>query len=206
MDSEDNIYIVFHHYHYYERHWRLILSKYIEGEGVFTEPVHVEFSSFDQFAAGDRIIAVDSQKNPYVVFMENSSGSYNIRIVRSMNGGLSFESGIVIDPSSSSQITPTIAISEDDTIYTAWTDNRSGVDNVFFAKSVDGGATFSTAIPVDPNQVYQNRPSLAVDSINGIIHITWTDYRRGICYVYYSNSIDDGISFSPGVPVFEFPQ
>jgi hypothetical protein len=86
-----------------------------------------------------------------------------------------------------------------------WGDKRSGYSNIRFTMSEDGGVTFRASIPVDEAPTFQNRACLDVDFDLGIPHVTWTDNRQGRGYVYHTKSLDNGASFIPSMPVYEFP-
>ena len=108
----------------------------------------------------------------------------DIYIARS-NDGASFSASVRADGSfgSSEQIKPSIAISSRGTILLAWQDSRASTFDydIYFAKSEDGGLTFSRSVKVDDgsgNISWQERPSIAVTS-NGIIYVAWTDDRTG---------------------------
>ena len=83
--------------------------------------------------------------------------------------------------------------------------------DIFFQRSVDGGATWSSPLRVndDPtgNKIRQHVPHMAV-APNGRIDIVWLDRRhayptpvlpapRGEADVYYASSTDGGRTFSP---------
>ena len=80
--------------------------------------------------------------------------------------------------------------------------------DVMFARSTDGGATFSAPIRVNDDapgtNAWQWFGTLDV-APNGRIDVIWYDTRNGTDYrwseVFYSYSTDGGLTFSPNVPV-----
>ena len=83
----------------------------------------------------------------------------------------------------------------------AWQDNRRSTFDydIYFAKSYDGGATFTPNVRVnDPTATlsWQERPSIAVTA-NGVIYVAWTDDRTGYLRIRGSYSTDWGETFSP---------
>lgn len=82
-------------------------------------------------------------------------------------------------------------------VFTAWYDVRNGDSDVFFAKSVDGGATFGPNVRVndDTGQSRQYKPSLGLDAA-GSIYMIWRDDRRGHADIFFARSEDGGKSFS----------
>ena len=94
-------------------------------------------------------------------------------------------------------------------VYAAWTDGTNGADcassatDVLFSRSTDGGATWSAPIEVHGAVAGadQFNPALAVDRIDGSLHVAYHDTRddaaRLETHVYYSRSTDGGATFEP---------
>ena len=94
-----------------------------------------------------------------------------------------------------------IAIGQDRQVYLTWADTSLGRWKVYYALSSDGGVSFSTPIPVNPEVAglsYQN-PALAVGQ-DGRIHIAWEESQNGYWDIYYAYSAD-GKTFSSAVRV-----
>jgi PKD repeat protein len=107
------------------------------------------------------------------------------------------------DVGGATQADPAIALDAGNNISIAWADNRNGNNDIFFSKSTDGGATFSSNVLVNlVTGNAQTEPDLAIDPSNSdLIHIAWTDGRNGNSDIYYANSTDGGLSFNPSVRV-----
>lgn len=108
----------------------------------------------------------------------------DIYVARSGNG-TTFSANVRADGSfgSSEQIRPSIAIDSRGAIMLAWQDSRASTFDydIYFARSDDGGLTFSRSVRVDDGSgsiSWQERPSIAVTS-NGIVYVAWTDDRNG---------------------------
>jgi len=79
-------------------------------------------------------------------------------------------------------------------VYTVWSDDSiGGVDDVFFAKSNDGGRLFDTPINLSQNNGSSAFPRLAVTESN--VYVTWYDYSPGQSDIFFAKSIDGGKSF-----------
>src|SRR5256885_11940326 len=80
---------------------------------------------------------------------------------------------------------------------------RSGNNDVYFAKSVNGGLTFGANLRVnDITTNSQSEPDLAVDPVNPhLVHVVWTDTRSPILGpdIFYANSTNGGLSLNPSV-------
>jgi hypothetical protein len=69
--------------------------------------------------------------------------------------------------------------------------------HLFFSRSIDGGATFSTqkdiSYHLDGEALYG--PQIAVDG-SGNISVVWEDNAAGGWEIFYSRSVDDGVTFT----------
>lgn len=206
LDSLDNPVIVAHYYALAKECWDVYFIKSVDQGASFTTRVLVEHNLHNQVVPGHHVLVLDSEENPYIAFVDNRSGHWNLRLARSVDGGSSFLPSVPIDSYPARQMALSLGIDASDNLYVAWTDRRSGwYDNIRFAMSQDGGLTFLNSVALDERADVQNRPSLTVDSDHGILHITWTDKKEGIYYVYYTKSTDNGASFLPGIPVYGYP-
>jgi hypothetical protein len=204
IDSNDNP-MVGMHYYSAANLWDVFFTRSIDQGASFLTPIPVASDANNQYIMGNDAIALDSNDRPYIALMDDRSGQWNIRITKSAPDGKSFLESVPIDSSPGRQIVPSLAIDSNDTLYVTWADSRSGVSNIRFTMSKDGGVTFRESIPVDPVDVLQNRTCLAVDSVRGVVHVVWTDNRQGTYYVYHSMSLNSGYSFLPGMPVYAYP-
>jgi hypothetical protein len=85
-------------------------------------------------------------------------------------------------------------------LYVSWADQRNGTNNsdIFFAKSNDGGNSWTSALKInaDSSGRHQFRNAMAVDQTNGYIYIVYYDRRNypnnDSTDVYLSKSTDGG--------------
>ena len=125
----------------------------------------------------------------------------NILFATSVDAGATFSANAQLDTSRagfdadtdtpSSQWTPNLAAWGDDAC-AVWQDNRLGNNDIFFAASSDGGATFGTDERVDdtgdgPSNQYN--PDVAIDRRNGITrcYAVWEDTRDGDSDIYLAS-------------------
>ena len=87
-----------------------------------------------------------------------------------------------------------------DILYAVWYDVRNGNADVYFAKSADGGRTFSSnkKINDDVTKEVQYKPSIGVDT-DGTIYVAWRDGRKGNADIFFARSTNDGKTFSRNV-------
>lgn len=131
----------------------------------------------------------------------------DIYFTKSSDGGRTWSMPIRVndDGSAAPQAEPSLALDPANNVYIAWTDARSGNNDVYFSKSVNGGISFSANLRVnDIVTNSQSEPDLAVDPVNPhLVHVVWTDTRTPIMGpdIFYANSTDGGLSFNPSLRV-----
>ena len=93
-----------------------------------------------------------------------------------------------------------------DTVVT-WADGRTGTAIVYYSRSTDNGATWSAAAQMAPpgaGSIYQVEPWVTTDE-TGVFHAVWYDDRdnpnTSIFNIYYSQSTDEGQTWSPAVRI-----
>jgi hypothetical protein len=75
-----------------------------------------------------------------------------------------------------------------------WQDNRNSDLDIYFAKSVDGGNSWTNPnikISTDDTNNSQISPSLTVDS-SGSLYAVWADYRSNNWDIYFTKSVNGG--------------
>ena len=189
-----------------DSYYNIWFTKSIDGGSTFPPPTHITTSNVCMFSC----IGVYNN-NVYMFYADGSNyPSVNYYFIRSTNGGLSFESPIIINDASGTgniefdKLT-SITIDASGIIYLAWIDGRRATGNgdVFFAKSTDSGQSFSTNVMVnDINQpgadAVQCSPSIAAEGSN--VYVSFFDRRLGSGWentrVYMAKSTDGGSTFS----------
>jgi hypothetical protein len=66
---------------------------------------------------------------------------------------------------------------------------------IFYRRSTDGGSTWGEPVRLTEAAGESLRPSLAVAGSN--VHIAWFDKRHGPAEIYYRQSLDKGVTWSP---------
>ena len=101
------------------------------------------------------------------------------------------------------------AVGPDGTLYVVWADGSS----IAFTESRDGGRSFSRSRKIldtapsyfDVEDVSRSNgfPQIGIDprGKNGVLYVTWSDYRNGDVDVFCSTSRDRGRKWSPAVRV-----
>ncbi len=109
----------------------------------------------------------------------------------------SLDLAAVLDDSPDESFFPQLAVS-DSMIYCVWNDDRRGNWEVFFTRSSDRGATWSSNTRLSDSGVNTWRPALA--AWNDTLLVVWEDYRDGESSIYKKVSFDGGVHWSADTP------
>lgn len=142
--------------------------------------------------SGSPQIAI-SKNNLYAIWMDNTSGNYDILFAKSNDGGKSFGKPINLSNFHEDSGYPVISVSGN-SVYVSWTQTMSDTNyDVFFAKSNDGGETFAKPINLSNNLGASGWPQLVSNGNN--VYVNWVDGSPGKFDVLITKSNDGGISF-----------
>jgi hypothetical protein len=150
-------------------------------------------------------VALDSKQTVNLVWGDTKDGSAKALFARSTDLGLTFNEPIDVSRSSGAAFDPEIEIDSNDTINIAWQDTAPGTSVIMYARSTDGGVTFSQPRQVSTGSGSATEAAIATDA-SGRIMVTWVDESEGHAEAYYSRSTDAGASFSNPINVSNFPR
>lgn len=193
-----------------------------DGGRTFSPPVEV--SDPDRPRVGAASAVEDSRGSLVVLYQdfrddrrdfENLEGPpwdhpFALVVTRSVDGGRTFSRGVEVDAGLVATRRflvflpefPSLAASSDGSLYVAWADGRAGDDDVFLARSRDGGLSWSGPVRVNDNRradgTSQYLPRVAV-APDGRVDVVFYDRRndptdiRNEVYLAYSR--DGGETF-----------
>jgi hypothetical protein len=153
-------------------------------------------------------------KNPSQMQKLSASGSYvycvwedyrspggfiDIYFNRSTDFGKTWLADVHIDGTAFQSSNPAIT-STGSYVYTAWQDNRSGWEDIYFCRSTDYGASWVTPVRIDagdtPGLTDSRYPRIACSGSN--VYCMWLDNRTpGGYQVYFNYSTDNGVTWQP---------
>ena len=208
-DSSGNIYVVWHDNRSRDS-WDIYLAKSEDGGGSFLPSARVNdyVSGMDQYEPD---LALDSFGNIYVswnrYYYDGGQYDYDVYMAKSTDGGATFGPNVKVNDGPDWQYKSSIKVGPSGNVYVTWTDRRNeGISDIYFAKSIDGGSSFSTN--VDPVNSYteqsQGYPEMALDT-DEVIYIVWNDsrnlYKKNGRDVFMARSFDKGNSFEPEIKI-----
>jgi hypothetical protein len=89
---------------------------------------------------------------------------------------------------------PSLAISPSGTYHVVWYTQGNARKGVFYARSADGGKTFSAPMPLDPKAQEASRPY--VTAVGHDVWLAWKDFDGETASVKVRVSHDDGATWS----------
>jgi hypothetical protein len=90
---------------------------------------------------------------------------------------------------------PQIFLDSAGNINVVWSEGTGSAVSIFFSRSTDGGATFSTPLKISNDSGISSFPQIALDP-RGNIDVIWNDNSPGYTAVFFSRSTDGGTTFS----------
>lgn len=194
---------------------------YASSDGGATWPCQglIDLSAFGEYAFGDPAQAFDSKGNAYYGTLafpfppttdELATGlQADFFVAKSTDGGCSYPTAAKVSGPAPAIFDDKDAITADanpsspfhDNVYAAWT--KFGLqplmDQIMFARSTDGGATWSTPLPISPaynNNVVGGRQGAAVKvGLDGTVYVVWLDTVDKQAVERMSISHDGGKTF-----------
>jgi outer membrane protein assembly factor BamB len=171
---------------------------------IFTDETTASYSSGPELPW----IATYADDIVHIIWSDALSANTGIWLATSNDGGVTFQTPVRVrdDGINGTPYDPFVIVDESGVVYTAWFDTRNDKWDVYFAKSTDGGATFSENVKVNDDsqefpQIHGNNcPKIVIDD-DGTIYIVWTDNRNGDFDIYFSKSSDGGNNFTANVRV-----
>jgi len=142
-----------------------------------------------------RSLALDQEDRVHVVWYDTRDGTPQIYYRRSRDNGTTWGPEIRLSPTLSPQEQPAIA-ADGRSVYVVWHDMRSGYRDVYLRRSMDGGETWGPErlLSVGEDLADSMYPAVAVSGSH--VHVTFADNRDGPVHVFYTRSIDGGVTWS----------
>jgi hypothetical protein len=183
----------------------------IAWEDDFNSQAHISFSrstdNGQSFSAATTVsnsggnstsaqVAVDGSSNVHIVWVSDSPGNFVIMYNRLSNGAASF-SGAKMISSTGNASNPQVGVDTSGNVQVVWQANTAAVANndVFFARSTNGGGSFSAPQNISNNAGDSSSPSLTADAL-GNVNVVWMDTTPGKANTFFAQLPNGGTTFS----------
>jgi hypothetical protein len=131
-------------------------------------------------------IALDSNNHILLVWGQGDPGSREIYFKKSTDGGATWTT-TRLTWNVGDSFYQFIAADSNNHLHVTWGDNTPGNPEIYYKKSTDGGANWTTK-RLTYNAGYSSGPSIAVDS-DDHLHLVWSDDSPGNREIYYKKGI-----------------
>jgi len=141
----------------------MLYRRSTDGGASFGSIVNLSNNAGDSGGISQGIAA--SGNSVYIVWRDNTPGSYNIFYRRSTDGGASFGSTVNLSNNDGHSDLPAIAASGSN-VYIVWFDNTPGNFEIFLRKSVNAGDIFGSTVNYSHSTGDSIAPTIAVSPNN----------------------------------------
>jgi len=151
------------------------------------------------WTAGDSSYAkmtIDSSNNIHMTYVDDTYGypQNEVYYKMSSDNGVTWPVSKRLTWNSGNSWNPEITVDLNGYIYIAWSDDTTGNEEIFYRKSTDTGATWSSTKRLTWNSGNSRDPVITTDT-NNFIYIFWSDNTSGNNEIYYRKSINGGTSW-----------
>jgi hypothetical protein len=167
----------------------------------FDNPIPLDNGPGDQVHSH---VAASDGNNVYVAYTSEINGQSSILFTRSTDRGASFSTPISVsnDQASGSFSFLNAIAANGNNVYVVWTRVTNNAEDIYLAKSTDGGVTFSNPIQVESGGNGRS-PAIAVSGNN--VYVVWQDFTTSPSSlepeIFFSASIDAGATFSAPIDI-----
>jgi len=145
-------------------------------------------------------VVTASGNSVYVAWSEPVAGNSNDVIFRrSTDGGVAFDA--TINVSNNTGLSRFPAMTADGTkVWLAWTDKTPLNEDIFLARSVNGGSLFEPTVNLSNNATNSADPT--VTAKGSAVYVAWSDLPAGVTTgnlrdIFLATSADSGTTFDP---------
>ncbi len=132
----------------------------------------------------------------YVVWKEETGGTYSIRFAKSVNAGVTWSTPVYVSALDTlSKTAPALAVDGQGMINVVWQQYTGSTDGIYFARSSNGGQSFSTPAELQAEASGpKSTPRVDVDA-SGNIYVSYETAVSGDPDVWFVRSNDGGATW-----------
>ena len=169
INEQGNIYVAWNHWQEFSN---IYSTKSLDGGASFDGNfVRVD----DEVGNGCPHLSLDGRGYIHLLWLKGPcpTSHSNVYYDKSVDGGNTFGTDVRVDDGDSTCCFLNSAVDNGGDIYAIWSDRRDeGDNNIYFAMSADGGATFSEDMRIDHQEGVSSNPCMAADD-NGYVYAVW---------------------------------
>jgi hypothetical protein len=137
----------------------------------------------------------------YAAWSDNSDGNYDIYFSSSADGGATWSAAVKLNGGTTGDATSVSVAVDASTVFVVWADARTDSGDIYFRRSTDSGANWSTEkkVNTDAGTALQTAPECAASGTK--VYLVWQDSRDGDPNIYFSESADSGANFTANVRI-----
>ncbi len=168
----------------YPNSFNLRYSKSSDGGYSWSAPAQITNINTSGYDRQYPVLVIYANK-PIIIHNQTYSGSANCIMISYYNGsswvGTDYGSNILYNGGSFGQYSSSATVTSDGAIHVVWygiDSSSSGTFNIFYSKSTNGGANWSSALKLtfDTNPGYSNYSPVIVGDLNCNLWINWHHY------------------------------
>ncbi len=161
--------------------WQVYYKKSTNEGSTWTESKRLTWSSG---FASDPALAIDPSGHLHVVWYDSAPGHFEIYYKMSTDEGASWAASKRLTWTSDDSLWPVIGVDSSGYLHVVWQDLTPGNYEVYYKKSTDGGATWTTSQRLTWTSGASWFPTMASDS-SDYVHVVWYDDTSGSEEIYY---------------------
>ena len=136
-----------------------------------------------------------SGANLCVVWWDDTPGNFEIYFRKSLDGGATWQTAVRLTNNSGGSWDPDI-VGYGSNFYVVWDDVSSTNNEVYFRRSIDGGANWQNQKQLTNNAGDSEYASIAVGGLLGAnLYVVWDDDSSGNDEIYFMKSTDKGVTW-----------
>jgi hypothetical protein len=173
----------------------VLFSHSTDGGATFSAPVDLATNTGGSFGA-QLVLAADGSIN--VVWEDDSNSGSNISYSRSSDNGATFSAPKNLSSTLGNSFESQIAVDAAGNIDVLWADSTPGNFDIFFSRSSDQGAIFSSPKNLSNSPTNSLHAHIAVDATGGV-YAVWQENvaaDAGNKDIFFTRSSDSGATFS----------
>ncbi|MFZ0511434.1 MAG: trypsin-like peptidase domain-containing protein [Candidatus Nitrosopolaris sp.] len=162
----------------------IFFTKSLDQGHAFSKPVNL---SDDPANSQSPALAISEMGTVYIVWSDNSIGTYETFFTKRLDQGHTFSKVSVISSNLARSISPSIS-TYGNNVYVVWSDNTFGNSEIFFTNSVDDGSTFNTSININDDSGISGVAEITIAPEVGNLYLIWQDNATGNSVIYFTKA------------------